>query len=260
MNFHAQPGDTSSSPLTRRRRIRVALLLAAVVLLSAVLILAVQAMRSEKLVWLTPAEFARTSRPGPLTSVKNELKHLTRPLWRQFRKSKPCFTIGSELLIFPSTRRDNLGLGASVRTSGSGLRAWILSPTELTNFQARIKSMPKAEVAGQTRTITGSGMRTRMFMSNSPGLAMFASAVTVDVVPKVTASSIQLLVGVTSVQGIPAQQMSAITNFSAAFRALVPNNGGLIITDSDSKDPDGKTYFLIMTPSAVDPRGNPIKL
>ena len=49
------------------------------------------------------------------------------------------------------------------------------------------------------------------------------------------------------------------TNLAVACRVLLPNAGGLVVDGGGARDASGKNHWLIVSPTAVDARGNPIK-
>jgi len=81
--------------------------------------------------------------------------------------------------------------------------------------------------------------------------------------PEVRSGSIQLLLGVTSTEsvGSPATNAAALsTNLAVACRVLLPNSGGLVVAGRKTGDLRGTNFWLILSTSAVDARGQPIKL
>lgn len=144
------------------------------------------------------------------------------------------------------------------------MRAWILSPAELSAFRQRLKTIPDASLLGRLRAQTAAGTSAQTFVG---GTALVAGknvpiGLTLDVAPKMRSGSIQLLLGVTSTESVasPSTHPPALsTNLAVACRVLLPNSGALVVSVGNPGDPRETNYWLIISPTAVDARGQPIK-
>jgi hypothetical protein len=85
--------------------------------------------------------------------------------------------------------------------------------------------------------------------------------VTVHLIPKFVSSSVELTLAATSTEiGALSGQAEAVrTNLGVACRVLLPNAGGLVVDGGNAPDASGQSRWLIISPTAVDARGNPIK-
>ena len=101
-----------------------------------------------------------------------------------------------------------------------------------------------------------------MFVGRTPQGTNGLTGVAVDVVPRVISDSIKLTIGVTAPEAVAPQSAGnegIKTNLAVACRALLPNSGGLLIDSGNAKDASGKRYRLVISPTIVDTRGNPVK-
>ena len=268
VNMHSEQGFRERPFVSRKRNRRTAIKLG--VIGSAVLLLAIIFFSSnstppgEKLVWLTPGELARINQGGPLGRIKDKLMQWTAPLWKSYWNRQPQILIDSSLLKLSAASADQTGLGAAVATNSDGMRAWILSPAELSTLQQRLKAISDASFLARPRAQTAAGTRARTFFGNTVLVAgkNVPIGLTLDVAPKVRSGSIQLLVGFTSTESAPSPLANAAalsTNLAVACRVLLPNSGGLVVAGGNAGDPRGTNYWLIIRPTAVDARGNPTK-
>jgi hypothetical protein len=215
--------------------------------------------------WLTQAEMARRTQPGPLTRLKDKVISLTAPLWRRYWNTQPQILIDSRLLTLSAATADQTGLGAPVATNTDGMRAWILSSAELSGLLMRLKTTPEASLLGRPRAQTAAGTSARTFFGNTILVAgkNVPVGLSLEVSPKVRSESIQLLLAFTSSESVasPAANAAALrTNLAVACRVVLPNSGGLVVNGGLTNGLGGANYWLILSPTAVDARGQPIKL
>jgi hypothetical protein len=293
------PGPISAPPKRRLRpALRIALALG--ILLLIVILMVVLVLPSDtKVVWLTPSQISGPKQSTVFARYKYKLAVLVWPLIHNYWHGHPSISVNTSLMTLSSTATEQTGLGAPSATNASGLRIWILSPTELASFQKRLKAIPGASPMGKTGVQTADGMQAQASMTLAgltgsslpatdtkqaqvkvreledlgiraevmdgaqPKVRLRPINLTVDVIPKVTSSSIKLTIGVTATElivsepGIPGVTR---TNLSVACRVLVPNAGGLVMESRTAKDASGNTCLMIASPTAVDSRGNPVKL
>jgi hypothetical protein len=219
----------------------------------------------EKLVWLTGGEWARAKEGSPFRRMKDKLMGWTAALWKSFWNSRPQILIDSRLLTLSKAAADQTDLGAPVATNSDGARAWILSPAELSGFLQRLKTIPDASLLSMPSAQTAASTSANVFVGETILVLRtnFSIGLTLDVTPKVRSGSIQLLINVIStavVSSPPANAPAVSTNLAVACRVLLPNTGGLVVAGSNASHAQGKNYWLILSPTAVDARGNPIKL
>jgi hypothetical protein len=147
-----------------RRRLAVAAL--GVVLLVLTVLLTLPSRPVPPFEWLTQTEMARLTQPGPLTRLKDKVINLTAPLWRRYWNRQPQILVDSRLLTLSDAGTDHTGLGTPVATNTDGMRAWILSPAELSGFLQRLKTTPDASLLSRPRAQTAAGTSARTFFGN----------------------------------------------------------------------------------------------
>ena len=258
-----QSGTSPPSKRNRRSTIRLALAALGVLLTSTILFIVFTASPDPDVVWLTQAEMIQPKHTGPLTQLKHKFMNLTAPLWRRYWSSQPQILIDSSLLTIPTATVVETELGAPVATNIDGMYAWILSPTNVNALRQRLTAIPGASVVSRPRVQTANGTQGRMFAGGSTPSNNAPVGVAFDALPKIVAGSIKLTIGFTSTELLasPSTNAGAVgTNLAVSCRVLLPNNGGLVVGDCNRKDASGKGYWLIISPTVVDARGNPIRL
>ena len=249
----------------RHRRRRFALAVLGALLLGIALLSALRSSPVPTFAWLTQAEMARLTQTGPLTLLKDKVTRLTAPLWRRYWNTQPQILIDSRLLTLSGAAADQIGLGAPVATDSEGMRAWILSPAELSDLLQRLKTAPEVSLIGGPRAQTAAGTSARTFFGNTVLVAgtNVPVGLSLDLSPRVRSGSIQLLLGVTYTIRVVTPAVSAAvlrTNLAVACRVLLPNGGGLVVSGGNKRGFHETNYWLILSPTAVDARGQPIKL
>jgi len=247
------------SPVRKRRRVRRFVLIAIAALLLLALLVVVLIPSESQVTWLTPAELAHATKPSPLTAIKRKLIIFTAPLWRWYRSSRRTIQIKSNFLTLSTTTSEQIGLGAPTTTNADGLRAWILSPAELTAFQQRLKTLPGASVTASPTIQTADGSPAQVTVG-----APFSMPVGfhINLYPRAAAHSIRLLLGATSTEIAAHNTTNTFTiktNFAATCAAIVPNNGGLVLSGAKSDGTNAQSCWLVISPMMLDPNGNPIK-
>jgi hypothetical protein len=223
-------------------------------------------------VWLDQTQFSRQVRPGRLKRLYYKVVNFTAPVWRHFRKPKTHILIGCKFLAVHSPLTGALGIGAAMATNESGSQVWILSAPELDTLRQRLKTAngiqvvtePSLTVAdgtkasimvGSVTTIVPAGIGNFNFPSNA------FIGVTVDVDPKIVSHEFQLAMSTVYIMDSVLTNVSGVrTNISAACRVRLSNAGGVLISSPFSKDLNGTNYWLILSPTAIDGYGKPIKL
>jgi hypothetical protein len=245
-----------------RRRISFVVLL---LLLVVILFSTLPSRPDPPFLWLTPEEMARLTQAGPLAKLKDKVITLTEPLWRRYWNTRPQILIDSRLLMLSAAAADQTGLGAPVAASSDGMRAWILSPAELSSLLQRLKTTPEASLLSRPRAQSAAGTSARTFFGNTMIVAgkNVPVGLTLEVSPKVRSGSIQLLLAFTSSESVASLAANAAalrTNLAVACRVFLPNAGGLVVAGGNTDGPRTTNYWLILSTTAVDARGNPTKL
>jgi hypothetical protein len=277
----------SPAPVSNRRKgLRIGFILVAALLVVALIaIIAPKKAAPEPIfAWLDQTQFSRQIRPGRLKRLYYKVVNFAAPVLQHFRRPKTQILIGCKFLAVHSP--DALGIGAAMATNESGAQVWILSPSELDNLRQRLKTANGIEVVteesitvadGTKASITEGSVTTIVPIGignfNSPSNAFIGVAV--DVNPKIVSHEFQLAmstvyIAMSTVYNEPNQgsfmdsaltNVSGIrTNISAACRVRLSNAGGVLISSPLSKDLNGTNYWLILSPTAVDGYGKPIKL
>lgn len=248
----------------RRSALRIGGIAFGILLLAIFLFLVLTSLSGRKVVWLTPAEFARSTQPGPFTTFKQKVKTLASPLWRYYRRTRLQIRIDSSMLTLSAAAAE-IRLGAPVTTNANGMRAWILLPAELNALQAQFKTNAGALLVGAARVQTFDGSRAQLshtMQAPTWGKPTTVLALTVDLIPKVVSGSVKLTTSVTYTEMTappPGKVFAVKTNLTAACRVFLPNGGGLVVEEASVKDAIGDIYLLILSPTVFDAQGNPIK-
>ena len=129
-----EPGAASSNSNRHGLRRLVTVAMLGVLLLAIILFFTRSSKPDPPITWLSPTELARFTQPGPLTRLKDKLMNLTAPLWRRYWRTQPQILVDSRLMIRSAAAADQIDLGVPVATNTDGMRAWILSPPELSSF------------------------------------------------------------------------------------------------------------------------------
>jgi hypothetical protein len=267
MHSNPQLPEQVCAPFNRHRRttFKVGIIALSVLLLALIFFFSSSTPSDDKLVWLTAGELARTKQGSPFRRMKDKLMGWTAAHWKSFWSSRPQILIDSRLLTLSKAAADQTDLGAPVATNSDGARAWILSPAELSGLLQRLKTMPDASLLSRPRAQTAASTSANVFFGETRLVSgtNFPIGLTLDVTPKVRSGSIQVLIGFTSTAFVlspPANAPAVSTNLAVACRVMLPNSGGLVVAGSNASHAQGTNYWLILSPTAVGARGNPIKL
>ncbi len=184
------------SPIPRSNRHvrrRLSFVVLGVLLLVVILFSTLPSRPGPPFVWLTQEEMARLTPAGPLAQLKDKVISLTAPLWRRYWNTQPQILIDSRLLTLSAAAADQTGLGAPVAASRDGLRAWVLSPAELSDLLQRLKTTPEVSLLSRPRAQTAPGTIARTFFGNTVLVAgnNVPVGLTLDLSPEVRSGSIQ---------------------------------------------------------------------
>jgi hypothetical protein len=255
------PSESASSPtgatLAEHRKLWIALLVIAG--LTILVITVLTSARKEKLVWLPDNALSRAMQPSPYARLRYNLIRWTAPLWRWHRSHRPNIKVNSKLVELAGASVIRAELGSATGTNADGTRAWILSAEQFAALKPKIAA-EKSEVSETSITVYNGGPARATLGPSSMYTPTIGGAVpvglTVDVMPSLAGHSIRIVLGAsyTRVTNTAPAKFTLITNFSAACKVLVPNGGGLVLENP------GTNYLFLVSPIAVDSRGNPLKL
>ena len=215
----------------------------------------------EKFVWLAPDQLAHSLKPGILTQLKYKVLRWPGP-WRWFEGNKTRILVESTLLAVSSGNSLQVEHSILCQTNSEGARVWVVSSEELLPLKEQCKGSPAVEERSSMRLTTFDGGQGRIACGTSVAVGSQAlfSGLTADILPKLLNDSCKLLLGVTSTEPLLSTNFAVRTNISFSCRALVPNGGALVVDAGNSAPAAGTNYWLIISPTAVDAKGNPIKL
>ena len=241
----------SSSKRQRFSRVQVVGLVTAILLLVVIVVLIFTSLSSSKVIWLTPAELARSTQPGPLTTFKQKVRNLAGPLWQRVRRTPPQITISASLLTISSTAAERIGLGSPATTNANAMRAWILTATESTELQRQLKTNSGAILLGNASVMTLNRGQTRVVVGNRGAMVGTPrTAATVDLMPRVISGAVKVTIAATSIESVvpPRNVQSVKTNFAVACQAVIPNDGSLILDSGSPTDGSTNGCWLIVSP------------
>jgi hypothetical protein len=256
------------SPVVKRpvSGAKVICLVAGIVMLAIIVFCLLTGWKDEpkSFVWMAPDKLAQSLRVGKLTQLKYRLLRLPGP-WRWYTSRKVHILIEMPVMTFSTQAATQASPEGLCLTNGEGMRAWILPPEDLKKWRLQLKGVQGAVVENAMRLTTYDGGQAAISQGNSfpTGTSSVFSGIRADLLPKVRKGSFNLVVGLTSTETIssPPGTISGVqTNFAAACRVMVPNGGGLVVDAGKGKDGAGTNYWFIVSPVAVDAKGNPTKL
>ena len=262
-----EPAPTLKRPLNPRLKVtlKLTLVFLGILLLGIVLFFMLHVSPDRTLVWLTPAEFRQTTRPGIFTRIKYDIINLTGPFLRGFFRYRPQINIDSSLMAVSAAASEATDLGNPTATNTAGLRAWVLSPNDLQRFQRGLKTNPDAAVVSRPRISTANGIQAQLSVGQSApaGGKSIPVGLTIEIMPKVANGSLKLLVRFVSTEKAASPRGDSAfirTNLAVSCQALLPNGGALVVDGGSATPASGTNYWLIVSPTAIDARGQPIKL
>ncbi len=245
--------DPNANVPARHRRPILLLVSAGLLFLGVGLFFALRSVPDNDLVWLTPAQLAQVSKPGLWTKLKSSLRNRVRPLLPYFRRSRPNIVVGTELWwrTDEEARRETPPRPA-LSTNAEGVLVWELSPAELARLRTQSHPIPMNSL------VAPSGVRG--VLSVPGGLTRDGVLIVrCDVTASYLSGSIRLLLGVTPnplPPPPPGQAGPKRSNFDLACRASFPNGGALLIEEPGPAN--GTNYWLLVSATAIDARGNPL--
>jgi len=232
--------------------IRVTLAAAGLFLLGILLYAWIKPESGPDLVWLSGRPIPPPRKQTTWSKVRFELIKIGYPVWRHLRTPPTILRVEASLLqCSPAGAREVTSvLGTAVSTNAEGLRAWIIPPSSMSAVRDRLQTAPDIALLSSPRVITGSGSTAQLTVG-SQGSDTFM----IHLAPKVAGKSIRLVVGGQWVQGT---HLSTTNTLSC--KALLPDGGALFV-EGPARGEAGRTnYVLVFSATAVDARGNPLKL
>jgi hypothetical protein len=246
----------------RTKGIRIWFIIAAACLIAVIvaIISSNKAAPEPNFVWLDQSKFASQMRPGRLKRLYYKVVNFTAPVWQHFRRPKTHILIGSKIMAVHGLSTGELGIGAAIATNESGAQVWILSPFELDDLRQRLKTSNGIDVVNAPSIATADGEPATLFVGYAQPQTFASIGVTLDVSPKIASHQFQLAMNAVYTQENDNSTAPIRTNLSAACRVRLPNAGGVLISSPVSKELIGTNYWLILSATAIDGFGKPIKL
>jgi hypothetical protein len=186
--------------------------------------------------------------------------NITAPVWQHFRRPKTHIHITSKILAVHGLTTGQLGIGDAIATNETGARIWILSPSELDDLRQRLKTANGVDVVNAPSVTTADGMPASIFVGQAHPQTLASIGVSLNLSPKIVAHQFQFAMNAVYSDENDGPTMPIRTNLSAAFRVKLPNSGGVLISSPVSKELSGTNYWLILSATAIDGYGKPIKL
>ena len=228
------------------------------------------------LVWLDPSALTHPALPNAFVRLRNRLFQIAAPVWGRFIRNRPNIHTDANIFTMTAATADKLNLGGPVSTNAGGLRAWILSPEQMTRFNQLVKNQqPGINSISRPRIQSGDGGQAQLGMTQGLPLQATGSlnpaagtkyvqiGTVIDLIPKIRAKyiGIKLAVSQTETNGwSPDGYIIIKTNLSLACRAMIASGGGLILEGGRGTNENDTNYWFALSPTAVDARGVSIML
>jgi type IV secretory pathway VirJ component len=254
------PPASASTPI---KGIRIWIIIAAgcLILLMVALVASYKTTPKANFVWLDQRQFASQMQPGRFKMLYYKFVHLTGPVWQHFRRPKTQIHIASKFLAVRGVTTSELGIGTAMATNETGAQVWIFSPSELGDLRQRLKTASGIEVMNAPSVVTVGGQPASLAAGHPHPKTSAWIGVTLNVDPKVVSHQLQLVMSANYTESSDDTPTASIrTNLSAACRVQLPNAGGVMIADPESRDLNRTNYWLLLSATAIDGLGNPIKL
>lgn len=213
-----------------------------------------------QLLWLSPSEFARIKRIGPLTRLKYQLMRWTAPLWNSYWRNKPQLTISVCVVTLPADLSWPIDSLSPFVTATNGTRSKILSPEQLKGIQTELGALPETAVALRSQVITGGGLAAQVSQGNTLGsgsnTVFYGSSV--FVIPDVVSDKVVLTFELNHSQlatDLAPGELKTKTNQAYACRAVFPNEGGLLVENPNPEPGASNRHWLLLGAKAVDANG-----
>jgi hypothetical protein len=211
-------------------------------------------------VWLDQSQFARQRQPGRLKRLYYKVVRFTAPVWRHFRRPKTQILITCKILAVHGVTTGQLDIHEAMATNGTGAQVWLLSPSQLADLGKRLKTVNGIDVVNAPRLITTDGEAASIFVGHAQPQTLASIGISIDLSPNIVARQLQLAMNAVYTDDNDGPTMPIRTNLSATCRVSLPNASGVLMASPLSNDLNGTNYWLILSPTAIDGLGKPIKL
>lgn len=241
----------------RRSALRIGGIALGILLLAVIVAIVVTSLSGNDVVWLTPAQLAARTQPGPFTAFKQKVRSVIAPVWTRLRRAQPMITLDCKVLTLSSATLEEAGLGEAATTNADGMQAWILAAPAATTLQQFVKTNAGANVLDSSAIQTLHGGKARILLGNRLKVGATLVGTTIDVLPRNSAGSVRLVLNatVTSKAESPSNAASIRTNLAVTCQALIPNGGSLVLDGGSPKDGGENRYWLIVSPRVWIPAG-----
>jgi hypothetical protein len=211
-------------------------------------------------IWLDQAQFAHQMHPGRFRRLYYKVVHFTAPVWQRFSRPKTHILISSKIFAVHGVTTGQLGIATSTATNETGAQVWLLSPSELDDLRQQLKTENGIDAVNAPSVTTADGEPASIFLGYARPQTLASIGVSFDLSPKIVAHQFQLTLNAVYTDEDDGPTMPIRTNLSTACRVTLSNAGGVLISSPVSKDLNGTNYWLILSPTAIDGYGKPIKL
>jgi hypothetical protein len=222
--------------------------------------------RAEQLAWINTSELAAHFRPRLFTRLKFKILRLPGPFWQMYMKGRTQILIDARLVAVGPNAFAPPELPAGSYTNEQSVRGWVLSREEFQRLDQQLKTLPGYSVIRGFRLTTMDGGQAQLSDGAPPSLTGQQPAfvgLRIDLLPTVSNHCFELHVGATATETVGALDGSlpgVITNLNAGCVARVTNGAGLILQSPPRGDLLGTNYWLLISPTAIDARGQPKEL
>lgn len=254
--------DSPAPVSNRRKKLRIwFIVVAASLFVGLVAIISPnKAVPGPNFAWLDQSQFARQRQPGRLKRLYYKVVRFTAPVWQHFRPPKTHILITSKILSVHGVTTSELGIGAPTATNETGAQVWLLSPSGVDDLRQRLKTANGIDVVNAPALTTADGMPASIFVGQAHPQALASIGVSLDLNPTIIAHQFQLALNALYTDISDGPTMPIRTNLSAACRVTLSNASGMLITSPSPKEVSGTNCWLILSVTAVDGYGKPIKL
>jgi hypothetical protein len=245
-----------ASPRPRRPKLLLAIAALGFLLLVIAAWLSFSSPPNQSIALISPAEAARATAPRPFAQLRYKIRQFIYPVWRHFQRRVPMVMINVTILKLSPQTEERTGLGTPAATNADGLRAWIVKPEDLTSISARLQAMPSCELLSSPSSYVSSGNHAFF------GLTLRRTGINLFVLPRVMPGSLSLIINASDSVFDPTLQPhghAMTTNFEAAFKAILPPSGAVVLCDEAHADEIGKLHWLLLSATSLDAQGKPIR-
>lgn len=211
--------------------------------------------------WINPAELWERTRPSALSRLKFRILRLPGPLWGWYMKGREQIQVQARLFTISAATTHPAALPPNCYTNLDGVRAWVLSPEQLTTFTGDLGTASHASLCTAMAVTTYDGGQ--FIAADASGATPTTNSLTIQMLPTVAGTSFEMTLGAASTSSdfLPDGTFGGqITNITAACRVLIPNGGGLLLASPATAPSKSPSYWVVLSAVAVDSRGKPKKL